>query len=80
MVPDRDVAGVVGGLLVASGVLVATLGGLCTGLIVVPATAQFWTRQGFRTLGDLWPVLAGGTLTVTAGASMIRAGLRRLRD
>lgn len=79
MASDPDVAGFVGGLLLAVGILMVLLGGLCTGWIVVPATVMLWSRQGLRTIGELWPVLAGGGATMAIGVLTMRAGLRRLR-
>lgn len=79
MASDPDIDGVVGGLLVASGVLVAVLGGLCTSWIMVPETVRRWNADRLAELRYDWAVVAGGGLTVTVGTLMIRAGLRRLR-
>ena len=70
----------IGGVMLAAGLLMTLLGGLCTGWIVLPAMVEFWGWRGLGTLGDLWLVLAGGTATMAVGTLLARAGLRRIRD
>lgn len=77
--PNSPLSRLVGGLLVATGLPVALLGGLCTGGIVVPETVLLWNLHRLWSIGDLWAVIAGGGLTVTMGVLTARAGLRRIR-
>lgn len=71
--------GLVGGLLLASGLMVALLGGLCTGLLMVPEMIRAWSLDRLSDLRYDWAILSGGGLTMAVGAAMARAGLRRLR-
>ena len=79
MTSDDLAAILTGNLMVAAGTLIILLGGLCTGWIMGPATVEFWDRQGLRTLVELWPVLVGGTVTMTLGLLLARGGRRKIR-
>lgn len=77
---DALVARLVGGVLLATGVLVILLGGLCTGWLVLPDVVRALKFEGFfRTLVELWLPLAGGMMTIVIGVLIARAGLRRIR-
>ena len=80
MASNALVARLVGGILLAAGVLMTLLGGLCTSWFVAPAMVESLGQQGLlRTLGDLWLPLAGGAATMIIGLLLARVGLRRIR-
>ena len=67
-----------GGILVAIGVLIAGTTGLCTGFVILTALPEIFTRPG--QVLPATPILMVGIIPCIAGILLTRLGFQMMRD
>jgi len=83
--PTEDQGGVTplqrlgGSILMAAGILIFTLGGLCTGRVIISSLIEGQGQFRYR-MAWIAVCLLGGSIPMVAGALTFRAGLELQRN